>query len=121
MDRVVYFPKRMQTEDRRKRFKVKGLSLFLLFLFLILIYQIGSGLYRYFIYNRRLHEAQSLLKEKQQIMERLEMQLRQAEFNSLVETEISRFHCRPWGIGFLLCKVNGGKGTKKGCSLKHWT
>ena len=92
MDRVVYFPKRMPPENRRKRFKVKGLSLFLLFLFLILIYQIGSGLYSYFIYNRRLHEAQSLLREKQQIMESLEMQLRQAEFNNLVESEISRLN-----------------------------
>ena len=92
MDRVVYFPKRMHPENRRKRFKVKGLSLFLLFLFLILIYQIGRGLYCYFGYHRRLHEAQSLLREKQQILEQLEMQLRQTELDPLLEAEISQLN-----------------------------
>ncbi|HHW11881.1 MAG TPA: hypothetical protein GXX33_02590 [Firmicutes bacterium] len=92
MDRIVYFPKRVETENRRKRFKVKGLSLFLLFLFLILIYQIGSGLYSYFIYNRRLRDARFLLREKQKIMEQLERQLRQAEIDTLVETETGRLN-----------------------------
>jgi len=92
MDRVVYFPDRMQPENRRKRFKVKGLPVFLLFLFLVLLYQIGSGLYNYFVYNRRLHEAKMLLREKQQIMENLEIQLRQAESNTLVETELNLFN-----------------------------
>ncbi|NLW58738.1 MAG: hypothetical protein GX073_00085 [Firmicutes bacterium] len=92
MNRVVYFPQRVPPENRRKRFRVKGLSFILLFLFLILLYQIGSGLYSYYVYNRRLHEAQTLLREKQQIMEHLERQLRQVEFNPLVEPEISRLH-----------------------------
>ncbi|NLM37000.1 MAG: hypothetical protein GX202_02595 [Firmicutes bacterium] len=86
MNRVVYFPKRMGTENRRKRFKVKGLSLFLLLLFLILIYQIGSGLYIYFMYNRRLHNARSLLREKQKIMEQLERQLHKAEIETSAGT-----------------------------------
>lgn len=85
MDRVIYFPDRMQPENRRKRFKWNGLTLFLLILFLVLIYQIGSGLYSVFICNRRLHKAESLLKEKQQILENLELQLRPADLDVLAE------------------------------------
>lgn len=89
MDRVVYFPERMPPEDKGNRLKGNGLTLFLLILFLTLIFQIGSGLYNLFLYNRRLHEMETLLREKRQLVESLERQLRRMDLNSPQEAKDS--------------------------------
>lgn len=87
MDRVIYFPDRMPPENKGRRLKRNGLTLFLLILFLTLIFQLGSGLYNLIVYNRRLHEMEALLREKRQLVEGLERQLRRMELNPLPETE----------------------------------
>lgn len=79
MNRVVSFPEGVRPEKQLKRFKWNGVTLCLLILFLSLTYQILSGLYNLFIYNRRLREMELLLQDKRGLVESLERKLGRKE------------------------------------------
>jgi len=87
MDRVIHFPDRRPLDNKRRRLKRNCSTFFLLLLFLALIFQLGSGLYSLITYNRRLHKMEALLREKRQLVEGLERQLRQTEFKPPLEME----------------------------------
>ncbi|HBL36152.1 MAG TPA: hypothetical protein DDZ55_05035 [Firmicutes bacterium] len=75
MDQVIDFPDQAKSKRRRGWFKTNGLTLLFLILLFTLIYQLLSGVYQLFIYNRRLGEVEALLQEKKLFLEELEARL----------------------------------------------
>ncbi len=80
MNRVTsYFLGRISQGNSRERscsfrFKFNLLTFLLIMFVLSLIYQIITGLYGLFLYNRRLKEGEMLLREKLSLIENLEAQ-----------------------------------------------
>ena len=87
MDRLIYFPDQVKPKGRRQRFKWNGITLLCLILFFTLIYQLISGLYQLFIYNRRLNEEEALLQGKRLYLEELETRLQRPELNPVFEID----------------------------------
>jgi hypothetical protein len=79
MDRVIYFPEQGKRKMRRSWLKRNGIPLLCLLLFCTLIYQLLSGFYQLYSYNRRLKEGETLLQEKKLYLEELERRLQRSE------------------------------------------
>ena len=87
MDQVIDFPDQAKSKRRRGWFKTNGLTLLFLILLFTLIYQLLSGVYQLFIYNRRLNEVEALLQGKRLYLEELETRLQRPELNPVFEID----------------------------------
>lgn len=87
MDRVIYFPEQVKPKGWRSWFKRNWITLLLILLFFTLIYQLLSGCYQLYIYNRRLKEGETLLQEKKLFLEELETRLQRPESNPALEID----------------------------------